>query len=218
MKQKHFIDSHKAATGLAVLALIGYYGRWDSTTAWVYLGLHGCYGLLWALKSQLFGDKAWEEPASPAMGVQAYVFLSLYWVAPWLITRQDVQAPAWLLGAAVFTFGVGVFLHFVADMQKWVALQLRPGLITTGVWARSRNPNYLGELLIYGSFAALSLHWAPWVILAFFFLTTWLPRMRKKDQSLSRYPEFAAYKAHSGLMLPALVQRRTETPPVTAGS
>jgi steroid 5-alpha reductase family enzyme len=150
--------------------------------------------------------------------VQAYVFLSLYWVAPWIITRQDVQAPAWLLGAAVFTFGVGVFLHFVADMQKWVALQLRPGLITTGVWARSRNPNYLGELLIYGSFAALSLHWAPWVILAFFFLTTWLPRMRKKDQSLSRYPEFAAYKAHSGLMLPALVQRRTETPPVTAGS
>jgi hypothetical protein len=31
-----------------------------------------------------------------------------------------------------------------------------------------------------------------------------VPNMRKKDQSLSRYPEFAAYQERSGLLLPKL--------------
>lgn len=31
-----------------------------------------------------------------------------------------------------------------------------------------------------------------------------VPNMRKKDQSLARYPEFAAYKERSGLLFPKL--------------
>ncbi|PSN17333.1 steroid 5-alpha reductase, partial [filamentous cyanobacterium CCP5] len=31
-----------------------------------------------------------------------------------------------------------------------------------------------------------------------------VPNMRKKDESLSRYPEFADYRARSGLLLPQL--------------
>jgi protein-S-isoprenylcysteine O-methyltransferase Ste14 len=221
VKQKHFIDSHKAATSLAVLALIGHHGRWESATAWVYFGLHGGYGLLWALKSRLFPDKSWEAPASLGTGVMIWGVLSLYWIAPWLITRHDVQAPAWLLGVGVLTFGAGVFLHFAADMQKWASLRLRPGLITSGLWARTRNPNYLGELLIYGSFALLAMHWLPWTVLLTVVLTLWVPNMRKKDQSLARYPEFAEYKSRSGLLLPALARRRDwggAPPPAPGGS
>ncbi len=40
-------------------------------------------------------------------------------------------------------------------------LKVRRGLITDGFFARTRNPNYLGEMMIYGSFAALSMHWIP---------------------------------------------------------
>jgi steroid 5-alpha reductase family enzyme len=34
-----------------------------------------------------------------------------------------------------------------------------------GLFTRTRNPNYLGEILIYVSFAILSMHWIPFVVL-----------------------------------------------------
>ena len=150
VKQKYFIDSHKAVTPLAILAMMAIYGQWDNPTAWVYLGLHGSYGILWVLKSRIFGDRQWEQPTGWGYGLVIWAGLTLYWIAPWLITSRDVHAPPWLLGLSVFVYAVGVFLHFAADMQKHTALALRPGqLITTGLFARTRNPNYLGELLIY---------------------------------------------------------------------
>ena len=162
MKQKYFIDSHKGVTPLAILAMMAVYGQWDNPTAWVYLGLHGSYGILWVLKSRIFGDRQWEQPTGWGYGLVIWGGLTLYWIAPWLITSQGVHAPPWLLGLSVFVYAVGVFLHFAADMQKHTSLALRPGqLITTGLFARTRNPNYLGELLIYLSFAVLALHWAP---------------------------------------------------------
>ena len=96
------------------------------------------------------------------------------------------HAPPWLLGLSVFVYAVGVFLHFAADMQKHTALALRPGeLITAGLFARTRNPNYLGELLIYLSFAVLALHWAPLLVVALFLVVVWFPNMRRKDRSLA---------------------------------
>jgi hypothetical protein len=50
----------------------------------------------------------------------------------------------------------------------------------------------------------LTQYWLPFLILAGFIAGIFLPNMRKKDQSLSRYPEFADYKARSGLLLPQL--------------
>ncbi len=61
----------------------------------------------------------------------------------------------------------GIFLHFTGDMQKYVSLTLRHGRrVTGGLWSRTRNPNYLGELSIYLSFALFAMHWLPPVILA----------------------------------------------------
>jgi hypothetical protein len=50
----------------------------------------------------------------------------------------------------------------------------------------------------------LSMHWFPFVILGAFGAVIFLPNMRKKDHSLSRYPEFSAYQANSGLLFPKL--------------
>ncbi len=50
----------------------------------------------------------------------------------------------------------------------------------------------------------LAQHWLPFVILGFFTVLVFVPNMLKKDQSLSRYPEFVAYKERSGLLLPKL--------------
>jgi len=203
MKQRHFIDSHKAATGLFVLALIAIYGQWDNPTAWVYLALHGTYGLLWVLKSRIFPDKQWEQPTSLGYGLVIWAGLSLYWIAPWLITSQNVQAPPWYLGLCIAIYGLGVFWHFASDMQKTMFLKLKPGhLMTDGLWSRLRNPNYFGELLIYLGFGLLALHWAPLIVILLFVLIVWLPNMRRKDRSLARYPDFASYKARSKLFLP----------------
>ena len=49
----------------------------------------------------------------------------------------------------------GIWLHHTSDCQKYFVLQASPGLITDGLWSHSRNPNYLGELFILGSFAGV---------------------------------------------------------------
>ena len=204
MRQRHFIDSHKGATGLFTLALIAYYNAWDNPLAWLYLAMHGTYGVLWIVKSRLFGDMQWEQRASLGYGLLIWGGLSMYWVSPWLIASgRATMPPAWYLGLCVSTYSLGVFFHFASDMQKHMWLQLRPGqLLTQGLWSRLRNPNYFGELLIYAGFSALAQHWAPLAALACFVLFVWVPNMLKKDRSLSRYPDFNEYQAKSWRFIP----------------
>jgi len=205
MRKRHLIDPLKGITVLVVLLLISLYDQWDNPTAWVYLGLHGTYGLLWVFKSRLYPDKQWEEPCSPGFALVIVGGLALYWIAPWLLAARGVQAPPWYLGLCAAIYAFGLFFHFASDMQKYTALKLQPGLITDGFFALSRNPNYFGELLIYLSFALLAMHWAPLVVLALFVLAYWLPNMRRKDRSLSRYPGFAAYRKRTRLFIPFLL-------------
>ena len=216
MKQKHFIDSHKGATCLWVLGLMWYYNNWNDTTAWVYLGLHGTYGILWILKSLTFGDKQWEQPTGIVYALMIWGSLSLYWIAPWMIISDTRilpmnfisttnTIPAWYLGLSITLYTFGVFFHFASDMQKHITLSLRKGLITEGLWARTRNPNYFGELLIYLGFSMLAMDWIPLLALGAFVLFFWLPNMIRKDKSLSRYPEFAEYKKRSGMIIPYIL-------------
>ena len=205
MKQKNFIDSHKGSTGILVLILMAIYHQWGNPTAWIYLALHGTYGVLWVLKSRVFPDQAWEKETGWGFGLVIWGSLSLYWVAPWVLMARNVQAPLWLLGLCISLFTFGIFAHFVSDMQKSVALQLQPEhLITDRMFARVRNPNYLGELLIYGAFAILTMHWLPAAILLVWIVFYWLPRMRKKDQTLATLEGFREYRKKSKLFLPFL--------------
>lgn len=205
MKQKHFIDSHKGVTGLAVLGMMYYFNSWGNTTAWIYLALHGTYGILWILKSMIFGDKQWEAETSIWYGLYIWMGLSLYWITPYLITSQNIQAPGWYLAVSVTMYSVGIFYHFASDMQKHIQLSLKKGLINTGLWANCRNPNYFGELLIYLGFSMLAMSWIPLVVMAVFMGMIWIPNMIKKDKSLSRYPDYAEYKKNSKWIIPFLI-------------
>lgn len=205
MKLKYFVDSHKGATFLWVIGVMYYFNAWQNTALWIYLALHGTYGLLWISKSILFGDKRWEEKTPLWFGLVAWGGLSLYWIAPVIIALQNVTPPPWYLAIAVTLYSFGVFWHFTSDMQKHVALSLRKGLVMDGMWARCRNPNYFGELLIYFGFSMLAMHWIPLAALASFVAIYWVPSMLKKDKSLSRYPEFAAYKKRSWIFIPFVI-------------
>ena len=111
----------------------------------MYLATHGLYGVLWVAKSRVFGDRQWERPLTPLRAAMLTAGLVGYWVAPVVMLFGPHDAAPWLVGLIAALFGVGVFIHFAADMQKHMAMALRPGvLLTDGLWARTRNPNYLG--------------------------------------------------------------------------
>ena len=186
-----------------VLILIWYFHQWENTTAWIYLALHGSYGIMWVLKSAIFPDKTWEAKCSIWYGLYIWGGLTLYWISPLIIMSTPVYSSPMYLGLMVAIFSMGVFFHYASDMQKHAHLKLKPGeLITDGLMSRCRNTNYFGELLIYLSFALLSRNWIPIVVLVSFMMIIWLPNIYRKDKSLSRYPDYEEYKKRSSLMIP----------------
>jgi protein-S-isoprenylcysteine O-methyltransferase Ste14 len=196
------INLQKGGTLPFVLALMVAFDAW-TPTAWTYLGLHGSYGLVWLLKEIVFPDPGWQKKVTFGGAVNSWVFvLALYWIAPVLLAVLRVEQPPAVLGAAMVLYALGLALMVGADAQKYFVLRARRGLITDGFFARTRNPNYLGEMMIYASFAVVAGHWAPWLVLAWVWLGVFLPNMLRKDASMSRYPEWRDYKARSGLLLP----------------
>jgi protein-S-isoprenylcysteine O-methyltransferase Ste14 len=201
MKLKYAINLHKGTTAFFVIALMMLYQNF-SVTAWVYLALHGTYGFMWLFKDRVFPDRQWEEKVSVPYAVLAFLALLLYWIAPVYIIYNRIEAGAWVTGVAVILNVAGTLLHFGSDAQKHYVLQYKRGLITDGFFARCRNTNYLGEFMIYTGFAMLTTSWIGFIGITLFFVFVFVPNMLKKDKSLSRYPEFAAYKKKSGLFIP----------------
>jgi len=198
------IDACKGLTLVFCLVFLIYTGQWNNPTAVVYTTIHGLYGILWILKSNLYGDHKWEQPAPLFFHflITAPILLG-YWLGPYYIMSTNYNAPAWRLGLSIFLWGFGVFLHFASDLQKHISLTLKPGhLVTTHLWKYIRNPNYFGELMIYVSFLLISLHWVPIICFLSSFAFYWIPNMSLKEKSLSRYKEFADYKKHSWFLVP----------------
>lgn len=225
------IDVHKAATGIFVLVLMQAYDVF-TPAAWTYLALHGSYGIAWVLKDVAVGDLKWRRRVGLPGVLGTWAFLSLYWVAPAMLvlgTAGELELGGYwsppatgALAAAVVAYVTGLVLMIGADAQKNAILAARsagsgdegrgdarggppassPGLITTGFFARTRHPNYLGEMLIYGSFATVANHWVPWLILAAVWGLFFLPNMLAIEASLSRYPGYESWRERTGFLLP----------------
>jgi protein-S-isoprenylcysteine O-methyltransferase Ste14 len=204
MKISTFINAHKALVIPTILGLMWYYGNW-STEAFLYLSMHGTYSLLWLLKHALYPDRRFDERKPAVIGV-LFVFLPLagYYIAPYLLISRHRVLPPPLIGFVLFLFTMGVFLHYASDAQKYYTLQLKSGLIQDGLFGRTRNPNYLGEILIYTAYAIMSMHWLPFLVLAAWVFGFFVRNMLSKDKSLSRYPEFDGYRKKTGLVFPRL--------------
>jgi protein-S-isoprenylcysteine O-methyltransferase Ste14 len=204
VKTGTYINAHKALVIPVVLGLMSYYRNW-STEACVYLAIHGSYSILWLIKQSSYPDRRFDKPQPLWIGL-LFVFLPLagYYAAPYLLISRHVAVPPALVVLALSLYAFGIFLHFVGDAQKYYTLRLKKGLIREGLFARTRNPNYLGEILTYLAYAVLAMHWLPYLIVAAWGFGFFLPSMLRKDQSLSRYPEFPEYRARTGLLLPKL--------------
>ena len=201
MKLNQIINLHKGLTLFVVAGLMVFYKNY-SIAAWVYLSLHGTYGILWLLKERIFPDPYFKEKLNLVTSFTGFIFLGSYWIAPFILISSQKTVSNPIIAASISINIIGVFLHFASDAQKYFTLRIKKELIQDGFFKKIRNTNYLGEILIYLSFAILSMSFIPFVILALFFFVVFLPRMLKKDKSLTKYPSFMDYKQTSGLLFP----------------
>ncbi len=179
-----------------------------STAAWIYLAMHGSYGLVWILKDVTFPDPGWQARMTIGGGINAFLFvLGWYWVFGWLLisgtSSPDYPLPdnAWFC-LCISLCMLGSVIMIAADAQKYFTPRVKRGLITDGMHKYIRHPNYLGGMMIYGSFALMVWHWLPVLVLAWVWLGLFAVNMHMKEASMSRYPEWAAYKKRSWWLLP----------------
>jgi protein-S-isoprenylcysteine O-methyltransferase Ste14 len=181
-----------------------------SLAACVYLALHGMYGFCWMLKHFAFPDRSWEKKVTIGGGLMAFVLvLGLYWVFPYLLISgilgpDQKMASLTVLTAAISVHTLGVVIMMTADCQKYFTLKYHQGLIREGLFKHIRHPNYLGEIMLYASYAMIVQHWIPWAILAWVWIGVFLVNILQKEASMSRYPEWAEYKKQSGMLIPNL--------------
>merc|ERR1712079_13080 len=185
------------------------YYRNYTQTACIYTAIHSSYGLCWLLKDAFFRDPRTDDMGT-VLGIAILVaILVLYWYIPFMIIAGRIEVPAVLQAVCVGMCMTGSVLMMVADCHKHFALKYneqlakqKKYLIHDGVFSTNRNPNYLGEMLVYGGFAlmtgprleALSIIGSIWVVV---FITN----MWKKDLSLQKKPGWEAYNKRSHLFL-----------------
>jgi len=180
-----------------------------SQAAWIYLAMNGSYGLIWLLKDLTFPDASWQRRCTFGGATYAASGLASYLAIGWVLIsgvsdpQYPLATPAWFaLCITIFTFGVVIM--FGADVQKFVQLRARRGLISNGLFTYIRHPNYLGEMMIYASFGMMAWHWLPVLILGYIWVGTFSVNMVMKEASMSRYPEWAQYKKRSWWLVPGV--------------
>ncbi len=208
-KFSHVINFQKAGTPLFLLLLMAAFGAW-STREWIYLALHGGYGLVWLIKDLAFPDPAWQRRITIGGGLMAFAgVLGWYWAFGWLLISGRAEAvyplpdPAWY-ALCIFLCLLGCVIMVAADAQKYFTLRARPGLIDDGMFRYIRHPNYLGEIMIYASFALMVWHWLPWLVLGWVWLGVFAVNMMVKEQRMARHPGWAEYRSRSWWLVPGL--------------
>jgi len=107
---------------------------------------------------------------------------------------------------------IGVALeHFAdVDLRRFNRTKQPGDVLNTGLWSRSRHPNYLGEMFWWWSLFlfAVAAHPGSWwtgvgaLAMTIMFLTASIPIAEKR--SAERRPGWTAYKASTPLLIPRL--------------
>lgn len=91
-------------------------------------------------------------------------------------------------------------------------------LATTGPYAHTRNPLYLGSLLIGVGFAVAARSWWVGVLLAIMFFAIYIPVIHDEETFLrQKFPEFDEYARRVPRILPRLSRAHLPSTPGTPG-
>ncbi len=121
------------------------------------------------------------------------------------------------IGFVIFIAGLGI--EATADLQKWHFNQKpknKGKWIESGVWAKSRHPNYLGEILVWlGVYAYIlpsltGMQWliaaiSPAYIILLLLFVSGIPILEKSaDKKWGSNKDYASYKKRVPLLVPRI--------------
>lgn len=135
------------------------------------------------------------------------------WVGITSSERVGLDAFA-IVGALVWAVGFGI--EAIADLQKsrFNADPANKGrFINTGLWSKSRHPNYFGEILLWVGVAVIAIPvlsgWQWVAIISPLFVTLLLTRVsgvplleKKADTRWGGQAEYEAYKKNTPVLIP----------------
>ena len=182
-----------------------------TVAAWIYTAMQSSYGLVWIIKDLAFPDPSFQKRATIGAAIASLItVLGWYWVFGWLLISRTATPRYPLPDCAWFSLCIslcilGCAIMVASDAQKYFTLRLKRGLITDGMFRFIRHPNYLGEIMIYGSLALMIWHWLPFVVLAWVWGGLFAVNMILKEANMSRYAEWTYYKSHSWWLLPPIL-------------
>ena len=102
-------------------------------------------------------------------------------------------------GFVVTAAGLGIRAYASGYVRK------NEELATTGPYAYTRNPLYLGSIIIAAGFALAARSWMIAAIFLLMFLAIYLPVIRGEEEFLrQRFPEFAEYERRVPRLIPRL--------------
>lgn len=124
-----------------------------------YAALHGGYGLTWLIKDFYYPDKTFLQKDTIETLACIVVVLIAYWYmafSTFFLLEYSSQQNERIFWATLLTL-LGSVIMAVSDVHKNIILKIRKGqLIQDGLFSNTRNPNYLGEMMIYSGFAIIS--------------------------------------------------------------
>jgi protein-S-isoprenylcysteine O-methyltransferase Ste14 len=139
----------------------------------------------------------WQRVARRIRVPLGFVFAGVFlWLA-----RPTAHSIMWSLLAV----GPGVWLRAFASGY----VRKNTELATTGPYAYTRNPLYLGSMMIAFGFAAAAGSWVILVALAVLFTVIYLPTIRSEEEYLREH--FAGFDAYAA-RVPRLLPRLTAAP------
>ena len=153
------------------------------------------------------------------------------WITRWQSIARRIRVPLGFLAAALYLFelwrraphpaAVAWSLALVGPglwLRAWAAGTVKKNreLTVTGPYAYTRNPLYLGSMLIAGGFAAALLSWLVALVLAVGFAVIYVPVIASEERYLrATFSGFDEYCRR----VPRLIPRLTAAPGHTvAGS
>lgn len=114
----------------------------------------------------------------------------------------------WLARPSCKSMALGLVLIIPGLLIRALAsghVQKNEQLATTGPYAYSRNPLYLGSIILAVGFAAAARNWWVGVVLLVMLLAIYLPVIRSEEAFLrGRFPEFDEYSRRVPRLLPRL--------------
>jgi protein-S-isoprenylcysteine O-methyltransferase Ste14 len=136
---------------------------------------------------------SWRETARRIRVPSGFAFAIVYW---WLAKPDQTS---WLWGTLLILAGLGIRGLASGHLQK------NEKLATTGPYAYTRNPLYLGSLVIAVGFTIASRSLSIACILLVLFVAIYLPVIRAEESYLiERFPEFLGYQSQVPRLIPKL--------------